>query len=89
MGGGLVVQGALPSRPLDLLVLAAGRASLRPGAVTAWPSTYEGMVELGYQLALNRRLALQPTLQWILNPSAGTGPLPDILAASLQLSLSF
>lgn len=70
-------------------MLAAGRASLRPGAVTVWPSAYEAMVELGYQLKLNRTMALQPTLQWILNPSAGTGPLPDILATGLQLSINF
>ena len=89
MAGGLVVQGLLPTRPLDVLVLAAGRASLRRGAVTAWPSAYEAMIELGYQLKLSRTMALQPTLQWILNPSAGAGPLPDILAAGVQLSFSF
>ena len=89
VAGGLVVQGLLPARPLDVLMLAAGRASLRRGAVTAWPSVYEGMVELGYQLKLSRTMALQPTLQWILNPSAGAGPQPDILATGLQLSFNF
>ena len=89
LAGGLVVQGLLPSRPLDLLLLAAGRAGLRTGPFTAWDSPYEGMLELGYQLRLNGNLALQPTLQWILNPSAGPHPLPGILAAGLQLSASF
>ena len=89
VAGGLVVQGVLPSRPLDLLVLAAGRAGLNTGPLTAWDSPYEGMLELGYQLHLNGNLALQPTLQWIVNPSAGPHPLPGILAAGLQLSASF
>ena len=89
VAGGLVVQGVIPSRPLDLLVMAAGRAGLRTGPFTAWDSPYEGMLELGYQLRLNGNLALQPTLQWILNPSAGPHPLPGILAAGLQLSASF
>jgi porin len=47
------------------------------------------MVELGYQLQINANLNLQPTLQWILNPSAAPQPVPSILAAILQLSLSF
>jgi porin len=89
VAGGLVVQGPIPSRPFDLLVLAAGRADLQPGPSPAWSSSYEGMLELGYQLRLNGNLALQPTLQWIANPSAGSQPLPGILAVSLQLSANF
>lgn len=93
VAGGLVVQGPLPSRPLDLLVLAAGRAGLRPGSAAAgglpWPSRHEAMVELGYQWQINRNLALQPTVQWILNPSGGDRPLPAIVAGGLQLNLTF
>jgi len=89
LAGGLVVQGPLPGRPLDVLVLGAGRASLNPSLTAAWPSVYEGMVELGYQLQLNRSLALQPSLQWIVNPSGADRPVPGILAAGLQLTFSF
>jgi len=89
LAAGLVVQGPLPSRPLDLLVLGAGRAGLNPTAIGSWPSRHEAMVELGYQFQLNANLNLQPTLQWILNPSAAPQPVPSILAAILQLSLSF
>jgi carbohydrate-selective porin OprB len=83
------VQGPIPSRPFDVLVLAGGRAGLREGPASSWGSAYEGMVELGYQLRLTDGLALQPTLQWIINPSAGSGPLPGILAAGLQINASF
>lgn len=89
VAGGLVVQGPLPKRPLDLLVLGAGRAGLGPKASQGWHSPDEGMVELGYQWRLNETLALQPTLQWILNPSGGDRPLPGILTTSLQISLTF
>jgi porin len=70
-------------------VLGAGRAGLNPTAIGSWPSRHEAMVELGYQLQLNANLNLQPTLQWILNPSAAPQPVPSILAAILQLSLTF
>ncbi|MFM7652409.1 MAG: carbohydrate porin [Vulcanococcus sp.] len=89
LAAGLVVQGPLPSRPLDVLVLGAGRAGLNPTQPLGWPTHYEGMVELGYQLRLSGNLALQPTVQWILNPSGAGGPVPDILTAGLQISLSF
>jgi porin len=89
VAGGLLVQGVLPHRPLDLLILGGGHAALQPGVVSSWPSNHEAMLELGYQWQLNSSLALQPTLQWIFNPSAGPQPLAGILAASLQLSLSF
>jgi len=97
LAGGLVVQGPLPGRPMDVLVLGAGRAGLNPNLnaklnasrTGAWRSAYEGMVELGYQLQLNRSLGLQPSLQWIVNPSGADRPLPGILAAGLQLTFSF
>jgi porin len=97
LAGGLVVQGPLPGRPMDVLVLGAGRAGLKPNLnaklnasrTGAWRSAYEGMVELGYQLQLNRSLGLQPSLQWIVNPSGADRPLPGILAAGLQLTFSF
>jgi len=89
LAGGLVVQGLLPSRPLDVLVLGAGRAGLNPTQPLGWPTRYEGMVELGYQLRLNGNLALQPTVQWILNPSGAGRPVPGILTAGVQVNLSF
>lgn len=82
VGGGWVIQGTLPGRPLDLLVIGAGRAA-------GLGSGYEGMVELGYQWQVNANLNLQPTLQWILHPSAITPTPPGILAAGLQIAVSF
>jgi porin len=82
LGGGLLCQGLVPQRPLDLLVLGAGRtAGLGTGP--------ESLVELGYQWQINGNLSLQPTLQWIIHPSLVTPTPPGILAASLQINLSF
>ena len=78
----LVVQGLLPKRPLDLLVLGAGQGS-------GLGSGHEGMVELGYQWQLNSNLSLQPTLQWIIHPGLATPTPPGILAAGLQVNLAF
>ncbi len=86
LGGGLVSQGVLPWRPFDLLILGVARTGFSP--VTSPGRSYEGVVELGYQLRISQSLNLQPSLQWILNPGGGGG-VPAILAAGLQLDMSF
>jgi len=86
VGGGVVIQGLLPDRPLDVAVFGIGRGGLSNQFTN---SAYEGMLELGYRIQLNHRLSLQPTLQWIFNPSGAAEPLPGILAAGMQLSASF
>ena len=89
VGGGLVVQGMIPKRPLDVLVLGMGRGALSSQAPPNLTSPYEGMLELGYMIMLNETVQLQPTLQWIFNPSGTNQPVPGILAAGLQISLNF
>jgi porin len=85
VGGGVVVQGALPGRPLDVAILGIGRGGLSNQLTR---SAYEGVMELGYRIQLNRNLGLQPTLQWIVNPSGAPRPVPGILAAGVQLQLA-
>jgi len=92
VAGGLVVQGPFPKRPLDLLVVGIGRAGLSSDADPFPTSSYEGMAELGYRVRLSETLQLQPTLQWIFNPSAPNDsgqPTPGILAAGLRIDLNF
>jgi porin len=86
VGGGLVVQGPLPGRPLDVALLGIGRGGLSNQLSS---STYEGMLELGYRIQINQSLNLQPTLQWIFNPSGALQPVPGILAAGMQIQLNF
>jgi porin len=86
IGGGLVSQGVLPGRPFDLLILGVARTGFSP--ITSPGLSHEGVVELGYQIRINRSFNLQPSLQWILNPG-GAGRIPGVFAAGLQLGFSF
>ena len=89
VGGGLVIQGVFPKRPQDLLILGGGHAGLSAAAPPGYPNQpYEGVLELGYRLQLNPNLNLQPTLQWIFNPSGRDIPTPGILTTSVQISLN-
>jgi porin len=90
VGGGLVVQGLVPKRPLDLLVFGIGKGGFSNQAPPNLTSPYEGMLELGYMIMLNETVQLQPTLQWIINPSGGGNQsVPGILAAGMQINLNF
>ena len=88
--GGLLVQGVLQNRPLDLLILGLSRSSLSPYARTddGKRQSFEGMVELGYLLKITENLRLQPGAQWIINPG-GAGQYPSVLAPSVQASISW
>ncbi|KEF42210.1 MAG: hypothetical protein ER33_07580 [Cyanobium sp. CACIAM 14] len=86
IGGGLASQGVLPRRPLDLLILGMARTGFSPTIQAGLG--HEGVVELGYQLRINETFTLQPTLQWVLSPG-GTGRVPGICAAGLQLDVRF
>lgn len=86
VGGGLLVQGPLPGRPLDVALLGLGRGGLSNQLSS---SAYEGMLELGYRIQINQSLNLQPTLQWIFNPSGRLKTVPGILAAGMQIQLAF
>jgi porin len=90
VGGGMVVQGAVPKRPLDVLVFGIGKGGFSSQASPNLTSPYEGMLELGYMIMLNETVQLQPTLQWIINPSGGGNQsVPGILAAGMQINLNF
>ena len=86
VGGGLVIQGPLPGRPLDVALLGIGRGGLSNQLSS---SPYEGVLELGYRIQFNQSLNLQPTLQWIFNPSGTADPVPGILATGVQIQLNF
>jgi porin len=81
-----VSQGVLSGRPFDLLILGVARTGFCP--IASPGSSYEAVVELGYQLRINRTLNLEPTPQWVLNPGAA-GKVPGIVAAGLQLGINF
>jgi porin len=71
-----------------VLILGVGRSTLNPDQPSGQISTYEGLVELGYQLQLNPWLTLKPSLQWIVHPGP-RGDLPGIFATGLEIGLQF
>ncbi|MFZ4803265.1 MAG: carbohydrate porin [Synechococcus lacustris] len=84
VSAGFLSQGLIPSRPFDVFMIGLGRTGFNSDIS---PSTYEGVLELGYQVQLNPTLNLQPAVQWIFNPG-GTGRIPGIFATTLQLTLN-
>jgi porin len=86
VAGGWLAQGLLRSRPLDVLAVAFGStwfsSALNPGL------NPESVLELNYTVPLNSQLAIQPVLQWILQPG-GSSQRSAVVAAGLQLTLSF
>jgi porin len=85
ISAGFLSQGILASRPFDVLILGFGKSGFSP--TSAPGQSYEGVIELGYQLQLNPTLNLQPTVQWILNPG-GAGNTTGIFATTLQITLN-
>ena len=69
-----------------MALLGIGRGGLSNQLLS---SAYEGMLELGYRIQINQSLNLQPTLQWIFNPSEAQQSVPGILAAGVQIQLNF
>jgi len=86
IAAGWLAQGLVPGRPLDVLAVGFGstwfNSTLMPG-----PNP-EVVLEVNYTIALSSQLALQPVLQWIVQPY-GSSTRPAVLAAGVQLNLSF
>ena len=85
VSAGFVSQGIISSRPFDVFMVGLGKTGFLPSLSPA--KTYEGVVEVGYQIQLNPTLNLQPSLQWIINPGA-MGRTPGIFATTVQLTLN-
>ena len=88
--GGWITQGVIPHRPLDAVVLGASRSSFSPYSRSAsgQRQSYEGMIELGYILQVSQKLALQPSVQLILNPD-GTGDQETLVVPGMQVSFNW
>lgn len=86
VAAGWLAQGLLPGRPLDVLAVGYGstwfNSTLVPGL------NPEMVLEINYAIPLSSQLTLQPVLQWIVQPN-GSSNRPGVIAAGLQLSLSF
>jgi porin len=84
LSAGWAVQGLLPGRHHDVLALGLGRTGFGPSQLG---QSYEGVIELNYSAAISNSLSFGPVLQVIVNPG-GSGTVPSIVAAGLQVQLS-
>jgi len=83
--GGLLSQGILPGRPLDVLALGFNRSGFSQSVSPN--QSYEGVIELNYKIQISESLQIQPLMQWIVNPS-GIGSRPTVWATGAQINLS-
>ena len=83
--GGLLSQGVLPGRPLDVLAVGFNRNGFSQSITPN--QSYEGVLELNYTIQISESLQIQPLMQWIINPS-GIGSEPTIWATGAQINLS-
>jgi porin len=66
----------------------AGIAATHAGLHAA-SHRHETAVELYYKYTLGDNIAIQPDIQWIINPSGTEGKLPDALVGLVRLSVNF
>lgn len=93
-GGGLVLSAPFAGRKDDLLGLAVaiawsgGDFKRLTRAGGGRPANAETEIELTYRFALSDTLALQPDLQYVINPG-GTGALKNALVLGIRLEVGF
>ena len=85
VGLGVLTQGLIAGRPLDVsglaLVSTGFSPTLNPGL------SQESVIEFNHQIRISPRIGLKPFVQLILNPG-GSGQMAPILAPGLQFSAS-
>ncbi len=85
MAGGILSQGIIPGRPMDVLALGFNRSRFSQSITPN--KSYEGVVELNYTIQIFENLQIQPLIQRIINPS-GAKSVQSIWAAGAQINLS-
>jgi carbohydrate-selective porin OprB len=87
LGAGLNYRGLIPGRAADSASIGwlNGKVSKYVPATTA-----EQVIEVNYQVVLNRYLAITPDFQYVLNPSGyvGSSGLPNAIVFGVQISVT-
>ncbi|XHR28945.1 MAG: carbohydrate porin [Chthoniobacteraceae bacterium] len=86
---GAVYKGLIPRRPVDMTVFGFtyGKFSDDYAASVSQKAGAEKVVELGYQIALNKFTAIQPNLQGIINPYGTDNH--DVLVLGCRVLVTF
>ena len=83
LSGGMLYEGLIPGRDQDVAAFGAAYGILSRDIEG---QDFEIALEWTYEYQIYPWLALQPDVQWIINPGA-TGDTPDALVAGVQISL--
>ncbi len=84
LSGGFLYEGLIPGRGEDVAAFGAAYGAL---SSELEGQDFEIVLEWTYACQVFPWLAVQPDLQWIINPG-GTGDIPDALVAGIQISLN-
>lgn len=85
-GVGILLQGLLPGRPLDITGIACSSTGFSPSINPG--QTQESLMEINHQIHISPNLSLKPFAQVILSPS-GIPSRPSILATGIQAAIQF
>lgn len=92
--GGIVWQGAIPTRDKDSVLLSFYTGGFSSSYANAQARngvgrpTNETVLETSYIIQLTEALQIQPDLQWIIQPG-GTGDIPNALVLGCQVAVIF
>jgi len=92
--GGIVWQGAIPTRDKDSALLSFYTGGFSSSYANAQARngngrpTNETVLEASYIIQLTEALQLQPDLQWVIQPG-GTGDIPNALVLGCQVAVIF
>ena len=85
-GLGILLQGLIPGRPLDITGIAGSSTGFSPSINPV--QTQESLMEINHQIHISPNLSLKPFAQLILSPS-GIPSRPSILATGIQAAIQF
>ena len=85
VGAGLSYQGSIPGREDDIAA-----AGVIYGTFSRYipRTTAETVIEMNYQITLNRWLSITPDSQYIIRPS-GSSAIRNALVLGMQVAISF
>lgn len=86
-GGGIAWQGAIASRPDDIVGIATSYAILSQNKDAGFTKAYEASYEASYQLRFASWGYLQPDIQYIVHPGGASLPNATVFTLRLQFLL--
>jgi porin len=87
-GGGINYAGLIPHRGADEIGVAVAHARVSDKLINCGRKKSETTLEFTYRMAINKKIAIQPDVQFILNPGAAAG-IRNAVVAGMRFKVSF